>query len=296
MSLTLVGIGISTNCRSRRPTSTEKSTLFRHSYFVTLSPARLYTGRITTILIGAMDLPPYCFGVWRLELTDEAHTFPQTDDFGRWDPPTDDPGNAPLYRTLNPIFFHCQDNTVTHVGGCGNFTSLYSVYSVQYDHEDCAFWIVNLDASTATDFGWRRLRFNHDTDHHRSEASFHGTNNKLLVERPDQQWPSRVLTDAYRATGFPQNAPPENQFYGTLHGDLALILGLLALSVPDNHILWYFSNHYNWGRWNMPVQSFPRLLPGANPIRGVVVKIYLGDDSPATRERMRALENGIILP
>jgi hypothetical protein len=136
--------------------------------------------------------------------------------------------------------------------------SLYKCYSIYHDHAD--IWIVNYDATEnqvhrpaeerdsdnendddddsseeedELDPGtadWTNLTFQHLSGG-RSYAGQNLQNQRLAGRRDDQVWADQLLPDTYRATRRFHD-PDE----GGLIGELPLLIGLLAYTIPSNYV------------------------------------------------------------
>jgi hypothetical protein len=58
---------------------------------------------------------------------------------------------------------------------------------------------------------------------------------RLNTQRPDQGWVNELLTDRYHAEHHRRTHDP---LYGGLNGDITILIGLVAFSVPDEKIEW----------------------------------------------------------
>jgi hypothetical protein len=89
------------------------------------------------------------------------------------------------------------------------------------------------DTYTQNGVDWHCMQFNHDTTNYISFASVPGEYDELITQRVDQRWVWELLPDKYHAD--PSRWTPDQQ-YGGMNGPLALLLALLAFSVPADYV------------------------------------------------------------
>src|SRR6266480_1837234 len=140
-------------------------------------------------------------------------------------------GSIPiLYQELSSYFydnnFWCVPyNAVTSPVGTGRQDD---------DDEDNS----DADADDEDQFGqhwvdWHRMQFYHDITRYISLANVPGEYDELITQREDQRWVPELLPDKYHAD--PSRWTPYQQ-YGGMNGKLALLLALLAFSVPADYV------------------------------------------------------------
>lgn len=112
---------------------------------------------------------------------------------------------------------------------------------------------------------WALLKFDSHPQTYASEVTPFGAFNRLSTQRADQTWPQLLLPDIHHAaTGVISGSSP----YGGLYGHLAILLGLIAFSVPPNKVKelmgvvmengqWKFSRR----RWSNITTSTGRNVP-----------------------------------
>ena len=168
-----------------------------------------------------------------------------------------DQGQARPWRLL---FYH-NGQTTTPVASLPQGTEEYGTYSVY--HDESVFWTVDYDAckervqnGREEDSGdeanndqsdsedeeederdtWSPLKFKQVDNNECFRMSFAGRrleHRRLRAQRPDQLWATQLLPDGYQAR--PEDNT-QNPRCGGLVGDLPLLLALMTMSVPYQHI------------------------------------------------------------
>jgi hypothetical protein len=114
--------------------------------------------------------------------------------------------------------------------------------------------ILRGDATTGTETeSWLPPRFDHDKKDYSSFLTNAGGQPQLLLQRHDQLWPTMLLPDIYHAP-----VRTMNERYGGLTGELGILLALIALSVPQEHLQTVLPAMYREGSWQVHSYRAPR--------------------------------------
>lgn len=100
---------------------------------------------------------------------------------------------------------------------------------------------------------WRPLRFDYDEVDYSSFVTSAGKHPQLRVQRPDQTWPAMLLPDIYHA--YDRVKDPR---YGGLIGEMGIFLALIALSMPQEHLVHVLPSMYSAGSWRNHEHRYPR--------------------------------------
>ncbi|KAF2725183.1 hypothetical protein K431DRAFT_98759 [Polychaeton citri CBS 116435] len=166
------------------------------------------------------------------------------------------------------------------------------------------FWLVEYDATTEAvndgiDIADPRMMRRGSTDEEEkpdwdpmefrqcanlvSYACRRGTHRNLLVVRPDQMWPHRILTDVHAAL-----SSTGNRCLGGLIGELPLLLGLVYLALRESDVVRYMPRVVQ-RQWSI-VEQMGRNY-GWREKRGVVVSVYTNPPE-ATSQQLECYERG----
>ena len=222
---------------------------------------------------------------------------------GRWLPPKAD-GNNERYSSTR--FYH--DSQTTAVVDSIPATALPDkTFSIYY--ERAVIWNVDYDATsqkvhdgreTSAAEGaaaegeldvevsddeelrddWAPITFSHLQDY----ISYIGRRLdqlRLCIQRPNQIWAQHILPDPYTAQEVRQS-------YGGLIGELPLLIGLMALAIPEEHVQGHIPRATG-NPWQVP--NFARSA-GWQDKRGLVVRTY-ADPPQSSLEDLREYENGV---
>lgn len=187
---------------------------------------------------------------------------------GRWNPPKAlgnnikwIPNGSTAPYTL--LFYH-NGQTTAQVNQLPAGVEHWQTYSIY--HDEAVFWTVDYDACQSSiadgdeDTGdnnaesdeetereddeeeierdtWAPLTFSSADNDEYPYMSFAGRrqgNRRLLTQRPDQLWAEQLLPDRYQAA---QENRTGHRNYGGLVGDLPLLIGLMAMTVPAQNIV-----------------------------------------------------------
>lgn len=187
-----------------------------------------------------LQKPPFFFSI--SEIKPSVHAPPHAAIYGRWIPGSR-PGDNVSFPHVPLHVFSCDGQSfrpyyVTNWPPQGS--EHYKSFSIYYA-EGHGFWILKGDArnmSTSPGPGpkpddgeaWRPLKFSYPSDYgfpHDGSAYLcnAGERNALYTQRQDQHWQAVLLPNIYHAQA--QNSPRP---HGGLQGELAILLGLMALS------------------------------------------------------------------
>lgn len=202
---------------------------------------------------------------------------------GRWCPPKAN-GHNILYPTPNaptPTFYH--DGAKTEIKALPRSCQEYETYSLY--HDQAVFWTVDYDATAGKvengkDFpddesessdseeegdDWRPLSFEeaNENDLHMNFAGHRLPSRKLLHQRKSSAWTNQLLPDTYQKH---QDDCTSRSRYGGLVGDLPLLIGLVAMTLPETgqygvHAMmpWLIVNPGAGGSWRvLPPERVPR--------------------------------------
>lgn len=219
-----------------------------------------------------------------------------------WEPPKQLGGSVPGSGTDDHLVFACNGSTVFQIAQLpvGISEHLFQTYTMYfYD----GFWLVPYDA-TRYQVGdgqhenadedddedeedeedddedqyedWARLKFDSHPQTYASEVTPFGAFNRLSTQRANQTWPQLLLPDIYHAA---TGVIPASSTYGGLYGHLAILLGLIAFSVPPNKVKelmgvvmeggqWKFSRR----RWSNITTSIGRKVRSSRPLRPILIR------------------------
>ena len=165
---------------------------------------------------------------------------------GRWQPPKAH-GNNRRYPSTH--FYHDRERTAV-VDFIPATALLYKTFSVYHDH--AVIWSVDYDAtSRAVHDGretsaadgeleveipdnvelqddWKKITFSH-TENYVSYVGRRLDQSRLCMHRPDQPWAQQILPDSYTSRH-------PRQSYGGMNGELPLLIGLMALAIPEDDV------------------------------------------------------------
>lgn len=176
---------------------------------------------------------------------------------GIWQPPIVRNGNLLLRTGTTGHMFLFDGNGVRQAGpvdACRQAYPLqeYRTTSIYYDHS--RFWVLPGDATSlaAPTEEWGSIGFDWNRNLGRwcSYIERNGEKTELQLQRNDQEWVKKLLPRDYRAATV-LNDPR----YGGLIGDLTLILGLVAFSVPYGNVAGALSHCLRDNRWRGPVNN-----------------------------------------
>jgi hypothetical protein len=139
-------------------------------------------------------------------------------------------------------------------------SGFYSAFSMYYC-DGYGFWVLHGDATTNTVAPWRPLTFEHDNHNYSSYLTNAGTAGTLRCQRTDQQWPRMLLPDIYQT----QAMAPDLR-YGSLKGDLAILLALIALSMSRDDLQHYLPSMFTNQSWQ--VHGLPHGRRSASDMSG----------------------------
>lgn len=97
---------------------------------------------------------------------------------------------------------------------------------------------------------WHPLSFDHDDHDYSSYLTNAGTESTLRCQRSDQSWPRMLLPTTNQV-----QAARMTSAYGGLKGDLAIFLGLIALSVGQQFVTQLIPHVFRGGAW--AVHQYP---------------------------------------
>jgi hypothetical protein len=139
-----------------------------------------------------------------------------------------------------------------------------------------------------TNYDWEMLQFHHFPEGV-SWVDYAMGQDHIYATRPDQRWQSRLLPAGYFPDANHRNVANTSSPYGSLHGNLAMLIGLVALQADPNvrgavhHNLAHCIRGPNM--WRRSTQAF---AAGWHNGRGVLVRVYT---SAASHTIAQAYEN-----
>jgi hypothetical protein len=92
---------------------------------------------------------------------------------------------------------------------------------------------------------WNTIRFGHEADGS-SYLTPAGANETLQCQRPEQQWPHKLLPNIYHAVPQTQDPRP-----GGLIGELPIFLGLAAMSMDTASLRTWLPWMFQGSRWHV---------------------------------------------
>lgn len=206
---------------------------------------------------------------------------PRVDANGRWKPPqeyganrsADCPTNDHLYCfDGNRVVAIPDDQQEQFLGQLQDYRTM-SVY-----HEGNNFWAAPVDAvedGVATGDGgpddenvddWELVQFDYNPavpGSYVSSLQCRGQWQRLWTQRPSQRWVKTLFPRPFSAeTAY--RTTDANAAYGGLIGNLNLIIALMALSRPREHILQTLQYCMDNGRWRGPNIGHSQIGEGCN--------------------------------
>ncbi|KIW07293.1 hypothetical protein, variant 1 [Verruconis gallopava] len=206
-----------------------------------------------------MRTPPFIFQANRIRQNENLRSIRDT--HGRWQPPRALHGSQIRLGQSTDRFFYFNGERTAEIGELPQNAELYRTVSMYYSlgqfymvPYDCTLYTVGSgrandeegDSSEEEDaegedegeleinsIDWSLLRFHWLSQGYLSEAWFNGSYPRLNTQRPDQHWVNRLLPSPYRAE-FSRRT--QDQLYGGLNGDLAILIALLAFSAYDGAV------------------------------------------------------------
>lgn len=120
----------------------------------------------------------------------------------------------------------------------------YQTFSIYYSG-NFGFWIMRGDATNPPPAEtWQRLMFDYDGHDSTSYLTNAGTMERISCQSPSQDWASMLLPIQYQCQ---PSLLPRGQ--GGLRGDLAIFLGLLALSMEPHYLTRQLLLQFRGGSW-----------------------------------------------
>ena len=158
----------------------------------------------------------------------------------------------------------------------------FKTYSLFYSR-GFGLWVLNSDATNPrAGTAWHPLRFDHGHIHQSSYLTHAGQEEAMEWQRNDQSWAYMLLPTTYHGA-----APPDPR-YGGLVGELSILLGLAALSMPPANLQQWLPWMFQESQWRTHALHHGREFlstcylvistadrDAGTHKRGVVVTVYL---------------------
>ena len=147
------------------------------------------------------------------------------------------PSSLPHHKTWSLYYDHAliwtiDKDATTHSVGDARDRSPTVEPSVESDSEEDgsdAESELNRDRTFPDD--WAAMSFKHRADDYASYAGRRLEKRRIRVSRRNQIWEQQILTDCYTA-----QEPASDSRFGGLVGELPLLIGLMALAVPEAQV------------------------------------------------------------
>jgi len=125
---------------------------------------------------------------------------------------------------------------------------------------------------------WSPVRFNPvelPSGHIEGMSSVHivGSDERLYGTREDQIWPRFLLPNRMRPGHRHRNRTDVGEPFGSLTGDVCLLLALLAFASPVEHVHHTFTTCIRGDGWQAPTLHTPGI--GRTDKRGMVITLYV---------------------
>ncbi|KAF1363507.1 hypothetical protein EJ07DRAFT_152310 [Lizonia empirigonia] len=180
------------------------------------------------------------------------------------------------------MYWYCDGRKIRQVAGLPNDSRPYKTFSMFY-RAGRGFWVMRGDATkNSSDVWepWRPLCFNYTGP--ASSLTNAGEYDTVQYSRKDQTWRHALLPDIYHGK------LTTNPTKGALCGDLAIFLGLIAMSINQENLAGWLPAMMVSSRFQVPP------TPERKDKRGVVVHVHTCPSwNPLSSEaHLRALEEG----
>lgn len=207
--------------------------------------------------------PPFFFRID--EIREDPSVRPYYDNLGNWIPSIEANVNRRVLGGVSERLWFCNRQQIFEIYDPLPPESLqFKQFSV-YFGGGYGFWVLRGDATNpADDEAWHPLRFDHSELDYSSFLTNAGQQPQLKIQRPDQIWPKMLLPDIYHAP-----MQTTSLAHGGLTGELPILLGLLAISMPSNWLPSELPKLFTGGVWTVHAYTIPRTNQ-----RGVVVTVY----------------------
>lgn len=208
--------------------------------------------------------PPYIFRIDEISQNPRAPSL--ATNYGHWIPSTQPGVNVPVGGGASGAWWICNGQSIQPApdNALPYGSRPYQTFSVFYS-DGFGFWIMRGDAIRPNqEEAWKPLCFDHDENDWSSYLTNAGPHQTLRFVRNGQMWPYMLLPNVYHC-----RPAPASQTYGGLTGDLAIFLGLMALSMDQLYVSQHLPARFTGGAWKEH-----RLTHGRVHQRGVVVYIY----------------------
>jgi hypothetical protein len=141
------------------------------------------------------------------------------------------------------LWWLCHSQGIQQLLGRDPSAAHYQTFSIYYSTP--GFWIMRGDATNpSSDDTWHPLRFDYDDHDHSSYLTNAGQKDRLRCQSLNQDWASMLLPMQYQCQPSPL---PRGR--GGITGDLAIFLGLLALSMEPQYLTQQLPRQFWGGSW-----------------------------------------------
>ncbi|KAJ8107940.1 hypothetical protein OPT61_g8518 [Boeremia exigua] len=223
------------------------------------------------------------------ELREHPNIVPGTDASGNWVPSITRGYNYVVQEGVTNLWWLCdgeriRDQPVPQERLPPGMVP-YKTFSMFYS-DGGSFWILRGDATNLEfDEPWFRLCFEHDdADGFSSFLTNAREQPALRCRRLNQTWVRMLLPDVHHGSAI-----VDAEQYGGLKGELPILLGLLAFSMPKESLQQFLPRIFMNGAW----QQYD-MANGRTHKRGVIVNVYAHPTSngQTTAQALDDLENG----
>ncbi|KAF1813905.1 hypothetical protein P152DRAFT_297375 [Eremomyces bilateralis CBS 781.70] len=246
--------------------------------------------------------PPFAFQIYELNDVRDPQYQHTRYGTGAWIPPQTFRDNDWELIFDEHSFFYFDGSTV-HLYPPGSFPmdAIHNAGEVSVYHNEGQIYGCGEDVTEpptpepheppleVMDIGWKCLAFVHENDQsYVSRAVFHeGGVPRLTLLRPSQVWAKELLPCIYRPHHVHDDSP-QNSGLGGLKGEVAILIALIALSVPNGNIHLALFNCMRGLTWTS--HGLPR-DEGWTSRRGILVKVFtLSEDTTP----LRLFEDGTV--
>lgn len=172
---------------------------------------------------------------------------PAADKNGYWEPTATSGYNYVVSGGVTNLWWHCNGDRIRPLAAHKVPADIahYKTYSLFYS-DGKGFLVLRGDATNPQhDEPWLPLCFEHDEQ---DGFSSYLTNARLQpalrCRRTNQTWVKMLLPDVHHGA-----VVVEAEAYGALKGELPILLGLLAFSIPMESLQQYLPSMFHSGKW-----------------------------------------------
>lgn len=180
------------------------------------------------------------------EVREHPDSLPAVDSYGHWLPPHRRGDNYIHNGGASYVWWICNGTQIYEIsaGSVPPGIRHYKTFSIYYS-AGCGFRVLHGNATDPpAGETWHTLGFQHDPEDGYSSILTNVLQEPTLrCHRADQIWPRMLLPDIYHG---PEATDPSQ---GGLKGELAILLALLAFSMPESYLRTYLPFIFQGGIW-----------------------------------------------